>query len=156
MADSDSKSIGWTNDTTTSGHRFTYAAQKAKLSVRSWPGAAPAQEPACTTAWQWRCTCSGLCWHLGAPLPGGWSKVSPLPAPPVALRTPPFNKGRRWPQQLFWKQNSSFSLKPCHRLDLERDIFSFISFLFPIFMWSPPLLFNWWLLWWDWMNSLVK
>lgn len=35
MADSDSKSIDWTHDTNTLGHHFTYAAQKAKLSVRS-------------------------------------------------------------------------------------------------------------------------
>ncbi|ELK00417.1 Disks large like protein 2 [Pteropus alecto] len=35
MADSDSKSIDWTNDTNALGHRFTCAAQKATLTVRS-------------------------------------------------------------------------------------------------------------------------
>lgn len=138
MADSDSKSIGWTNDTNTLGHRFTCAAQRAEPSGRPWAAAAPARLARPPAARRPR----ALPWaprHLGPLCRQPGPKRAHSQRLPVALGTLPFNKGRLWLQQWFWQQNSSFSLKPCHRLDLERDMPPpFISFIFPIFMWSPP------------------
>jgi hypothetical protein len=88
MADSDSKSIHWTNDTNTWGRPITYSAPKAKLSMRPWPGASSSTPPGASLH---RCTAvmmQELCtpWHLGASA-WIWSSTSSFPTPPEALRT---------------------------------------------------------------------
>lgn len=74
-ADSDSKSTQWTNDTNTWGHHFIYSAQKAKLSVRPWPGASLHHCPSSADA-----RAMGP-WHLEA---SAWTYLSPgLPPSPT-------------------------------------------------------------------------
>lgn len=93
-------------------------------------------EPACTAA---LAVMMHVLWALPAP---GYLCLNPGPTRahsqehPESLRTLPFSKGRLWPQQLFWQQTSSFSLKPCHRLGLERDYFS-PTFFFPFSCEAP-------------------
>lgn len=146
MADSDSKSIHWTDDTIPLGHHFTRAAQKAKLSMRSWAGARSSPPPWASLH---RCPGSDDAWALG--IAGTWVPLCLKAGPkwahsqhhPVALRTLPLCKGRLWPQNHFWQQSSFFSLKPCHRLDLERDIFlPTHKLFFPPFSCEAPSAFQ--------------
>lgn len=141
---------------------FTQAAQKAKLSVNEVLAGASSSRP--PRASLHRCPGSDDARALGPA--GTWVPFCLKPSPqgahsqhhPTVRRTLPFAKGRLQPQQLFWQQTSFFSWKPCHHLGLERERFfppvhklSFSSFHLKL-----PLLFSWWLLWWDWMDLLVK
>lgn len=167
MADSDSKSIHWTNDTNSLGHRLTQAAQKAKLSLNEvlhWSQlhhtslSQPAPLP-----WQWWCMCSGPCRHLGA---SAWSLVQSEPAP----STIPWLWGHFLSIKADSGPNNYSDTKPLpshgsHAITLVwRETFSpFISFLFPIFMWSS-LCFSAgdcsgeieWTCWWNYISFFLS
>lgn len=137
MANSDSMSIVWTNDSKNWGHHFTYSAQKAKLSTRPWPGPIPAAPRAslhrCLAA---RMHVLWLCWHLGS---SASILVLQELAPTVTQGSEDTSfQHRQTLAPIMILTSNLFSLKPCHHLGLEREIFFFFSyFLFSIFMWSP-------------------
>lgn len=94
------------------------------------------------------------CWCKSCGPPGTW-KPPPGPSPGTHSQHRPgwgcflsteANSGPNNSNEPHWSHDTAL---------IWREIFSPSIFFFP-FPCEAPLLFSWWLLWWDWMDLLVK
>ena len=131
----------------------------AWMRSRLEPAPAGLPEPACTAA---QAVTMHVPWAL--PAPGSLSAWSLVHMEPTPSTTPRF-QGHFLSLKADSSPNSCSDSKPLssrgsHAITLvwrERDFFSPIHKLsFSSFHLKLPLLFSWWLLWWDWMDLLVK
>lgn len=145
------------------GSLFHPGSPESKAEHERGPALAPAParlpEPACTTA---LAVMMHVLWALPAPgCLSAWSLVRSEPAPSTVPRL----WGHFFSIKADSGPNNYSDSKPfpshgshCHHLGLERENFFFpihkLSFFY--FHVRLPLLFSWRLLWWDWMDLLVK